>query len=311
MNCKTRQHRRTFAPALAGLLLSTLAVAPAAQTAPAAPVLLGVDAMSSLQRRCWASHTGARTRSNLLEPLVVNFGHLVSGATVRSPLWVDFGIRGMGVIPAGNPHAKAGHHHLLIDTPLPKVHNAKIPFNERHRHFGKGQTGVLLDLAPGKHTLRLLFADHEHRPYFVYSPEIEIMVEGQRSDPAIEIDAKNYEASCAKWYANEVTQPRGAAQQVFVRNLRANETVSAAFTVGLGVIGFGVAPAGSNVNDTGYFVLDIAGPGRDKRVTLNDGRTETLLELAPGDYSITPRLLAHDGKVLLNGVALPVQVNGR
>jgi hypothetical protein len=74
---------------------------------------------------------------------------------------------------------------------------------------------------------------------------------------------------------NEVTQPRGDAKQVFVRNLRANETVNTEFTVGLGAIGFGVAPAGSKVKDTGYFVLDVAGRGRNQRVEPNDGRTET------------------------------------
>jgi hypothetical protein len=32
-------------------------------------------------------------------------------------------------------------------------------------HFGKGQTEVMLDLAPGKHTLQLVFADHAHVPH--------------------------------------------------------------------------------------------------------------------------------------------------
>lgn len=34
-----------------------------------------------------------------------------------------------------------------------------IPFDDAHKHFGKGQTGVDLELAPGKHTLTLQFAN--------------------------------------------------------------------------------------------------------------------------------------------------------
>jgi hypothetical protein len=298
---------------MACLCLATTSMA-AAQTPPPAtpaPIFMGADDMSAAQRKCWSSTTALCTRTNVLEPLAVSFGNLANGMSVRSPFWIDFGVRGMGVIPAGNAHAKAGHHHLLINTPLPKTHNAKIPFNNNHRHFGKGQTGVLLDLPPGTHTLRLLFADHDHRPYFVFSPEITITVSGKQSDPAPAVDSANFEASCAAWYANEVTQPRGSDKHVFVRNLRANEAVGGAFKLGLGVVGYGVAPAGSNVKDTGYFVIDVAGRGRNQKVELRDGRTEAGLELPPGDYSLIPRLFGHDGKLLLSGAALPVQVGTR
>ena len=121
------------------------------------------------QRRCWLENTAARTAVDLREPTAVRFSNLRNGDVVRSPLWVEFGIRGMGVIPAGNPNPRAGHHHMLVDTPLPLNYQDKIPFSDTYKHFGKGQTGTLLELKPGKHTLRLLFADHDHRPYFVYS----------------------------------------------------------------------------------------------------------------------------------------------
>lgn len=115
----------------------------------------------------------------LREPVSVSFTNLKNGFAVRSPFWVEFGIRGMGVVPAGTAHAKAGHHHLLVDKQLQINYRDKIPFDDSHRHFGKGQTGTALDLAPGKHTLRLLFADHEHRPLFVYSREITVTVLGR------------------------------------------------------------------------------------------------------------------------------------
>jgi hypothetical protein len=277
-----------------------------------APALRGLDDMNELERRCWSARTYDRARVDLRDPFAVSFGNLKNGMTLRAPFWVDFGIRGMGVIPAGNAHPKAGHHHLLVDTPLPMDHQAKIPFNDKHRHFGKGQTGVLLDLPPGKHTLRLLFADHDHRPYFVFSPEITVTVEGKRGGPAPQIDAQRFDATCARWYDDEVTAPRGDAKQVFVRNLRARETVGGSFMLGLGVIGLGVAPAGSNVKDVGYFAVDVAGKARSLRVELKDGRTETILDLPPGDYQLTPMLQAPDGKTLLTGTALPLTVgNGR
>jgi hypothetical protein len=83
------------------------------------------------------------------------------GATVTSPVHVVFGLKGMGVAPAGTDRADAGHHHLLIDADLPPL-DQPIPNDEQHRHFGAGQTETELMLAPGKHTLRLLLGDNLH-----------------------------------------------------------------------------------------------------------------------------------------------------
>lgn len=57
----------------------------------------------------------------------------------------------------------------------------QIPFNDFRRHCGKGQTGAVVSLPPGPHRVRLLFANHEHRPYFVFSPEVHITVRGPRA----------------------------------------------------------------------------------------------------------------------------------
>jgi len=86
------------------------------------------------------------------------------GALVSSPVKVQFGLSGMGVAPAGVDNAKTGHHHLLIDTNLP-VMDKPIPSDSQHRHFGGGQTEVMLDLKPGKHTLQLLMGDLGHIPH--------------------------------------------------------------------------------------------------------------------------------------------------
>jgi hypothetical protein len=86
------------------------------------------------------------------------------GAEVGSPFTVQFGLQGMGVAPAGIEFAGTGHHHLLIDAAELPPKGKPIPADDKHRHFGKGQTETQLTLPPGKHTLQLLFADHLHVP---------------------------------------------------------------------------------------------------------------------------------------------------
>jgi len=86
------------------------------------------------------------------------------GETVSSPVTVRFGLRGMGVAPAGVAMENTGHHHLLIDAPPPPL-NMPVPADANHVHFGKGQTEAQVTLAPGRHTLQLLLADHLHIPH--------------------------------------------------------------------------------------------------------------------------------------------------
>ena len=86
------------------------------------------------------------------------------GETVASPVTVRFGLRGMGIAPAGVAMENTGHHHLLIDT-APPAFNLPIPADANHVHFGKGQTEAQVTLAPGRHTLQLLLADHLHIPH--------------------------------------------------------------------------------------------------------------------------------------------------
>jgi len=78
---------------------------------------------------------------------------------------VVFGLKGIGVAPAGVDRADAGHHHLLIDAGLPENLGLPIPNDEQHRHFGGGQTEVELTLTPGSHTLQMLLGDHLHVPF--------------------------------------------------------------------------------------------------------------------------------------------------
>lgn len=99
------------------------------------------------------------------------------GATVSSPVTVQFGLEGFGVAPAGVEKANTGHHHLIIDADLPDM-EMPIPADDSHKHFGGGQTQVTIELSPGKHTLQLLMGDHTHMPHAppVFSKQITIMV---------------------------------------------------------------------------------------------------------------------------------------
>src|SRR5580658_3956409 len=68
-----------------------------------------------------------------------------NGATVHGPVTIRFGLKGMGVAPAGIKFDNTGHHHLLIDTDVTDLNlNAPLPATDKVVHFGKGQTETTL-----------------------------------------------------------------------------------------------------------------------------------------------------------------------
>lgn len=87
------------------------------------------------------------------------------GATVDREFTVRFGLKGMGVAPAGVGKEHTGHHHLLIDASDLPLAGQPIPNDEHHMHFGGGQTQTTLRLAPGTHTLQLELGDANHVPF--------------------------------------------------------------------------------------------------------------------------------------------------
>lgn len=86
------------------------------------------------------------------------------GAVLASPVTVRFGLKGMGVAPAGIAMESTGHHHLLIDAAMPPL-DQPVPADAQHVHFGKGQTETAVTLEPGTHRLQLLLGDHLHLPH--------------------------------------------------------------------------------------------------------------------------------------------------
>jgi hypothetical protein len=110
----------------------------------------------------------------------VYFIDLKDGDTVTSPVTIRFGLSGMGVAPAGTQAPNSGHHHLIIDDKIEgEALNAAIPIDEKHLHFGKGQTEAVVTLPKGQHTLQLVVGDWTHIPHNppVMSERITVNVE--------------------------------------------------------------------------------------------------------------------------------------
>ncbi|MCK5715595.1 MAG: DUF4399 domain-containing protein [Nitrosomonadaceae bacterium] len=100
------------------------------------------------------------------------------GMAVNSPVTVKFGLKGMGVAPAGIDKRNTGHHHLLIDVVDIPSPDKSLPADVNFKHFGGGQTEAIINLSSGKHTLQLIMGDKNHIPLFplVMSKKITIEV---------------------------------------------------------------------------------------------------------------------------------------
>ena len=148
---------RTGALILAcGILAACGRSEPAAPAAPAAappPAATAAPPPAALTRK----PAPAGAMAYIIEP--------ADGARVTSPVRVVFGLKGIGVAPAGVDRNDAGHHHLLVDTAMPANLALPLPNDEQHRHFGGGQTEVDLTLTPGRHTLQMVLGDHLHIPH--------------------------------------------------------------------------------------------------------------------------------------------------
>jgi hypothetical protein len=142
------------------LVLGTALLAACGQPpppAPAAPAAATPPAATAAPATFTRKPAPAGALAYIIEP--------ADGATVTNPVRVVFGLKGMGVAPAGTDRPDTGHHHLLIDAELPADLNVPIPNDDHHKHFGAGQTETTLTLPPGRHTLQLLLGDNLHVPF--------------------------------------------------------------------------------------------------------------------------------------------------
>ena len=88
-----------------------------------------------------------------------------NGQQIQGPFRCRFGLRNMGVAPAGVRVPNTGHHHLFIDVSEPLDPSLPIKQDKNHLHFGVGQTEALIDLPPGRHKLQLVLGDADHVPF--------------------------------------------------------------------------------------------------------------------------------------------------
>ncbi len=209
----------------------------------------------------------------------VEFVDLKDGAVIGPKTTIHFGLRGMGVAPAGTIRANSGHHHLLIDTDLPPL-DQPIPNDENHLHFGSGQTEVDLTLPPGPHTLQLLLGDANHIPHSppIYSDKIYVTVVASSSGGQASL-----------------RHPSPAGARVYIASPQNGAYVPKTFVVRFGLEKMGVAPAGVDRPNSGHHHLlidtplppfDQPIPNDENHLHFGGGQTEATVTLPAGRHTL-------------------------
>ena len=271
-NTNSKLRAWSFASLVAGALLGSAA---AAQPS-------GAGSNSEFPRHPWV------VPAPDLQP-AAHFTNLKDGDVVQSPFVVKFGLAMRGLVPAGTTVGQAGHHHLLVNLPLPLDFTRPLPFTPQYIHFGKGQMETLLDLPPGSYNLSLLLANQGHIPFFVYSKPLRVRVE----QPAMKRPATEVQGPARV----EMLAPRDGA------------TVRDSFRVLFHASGFNIAHVLAHAPATGHFQLAVERTGaRPEVIAFPGGHTETWLQPPPGDYRFTLQLVDNGSGGVLASSA-PVNVH--
>lgn len=218
------------------------------------------------------------------------FTNLRDGAKIETPFLLKFGLSGgWGLAPITKAaRAKSGHHHLLINRPLPLNFKEALPFNDQYIHFGKGQMETVLTLAPGTYTLRMLLANDKHLPHFVYSQPITVTVTQKTDKDPKSLAVKGIELTA------DTPSPR------------------APFRVRFHASGFNVAHLSQQEKDTGHFILTATPKDASKAVPFDfvEGQTEVWLAPPAGSYTLKLELVDNlvPGNVLAGPVTTTVKV---
>jgi len=245
--------------------------------------------------------TVAKTRTPAPAGASVSLIEPADGATVERKVTVKFGVSGMELASAGTSKPNSGHHHLLIDTPLPAL-DREIPSDLNHLHFGRAQTETEITLAPGDHTLQLLLGDHEHLPHDppIFSKVVHIRVANAALAKA---------AQAAPTAGRQPSPPDAAVYFVYPTN---RESIYPNSTIRFGLRNMGVAPAGVAKPNTGHhhLLIDVDTPPLDQplpsdlnHVHFGNGQTEKKITLSPGEHTLQlvladERHIPHDPPVI-------------
>ncbi len=224
-----------------------------------------------------------KTRTPAPEGAKVFFVDLADGAKLPANATVKFGISGLDVAPAGIQTPNTGHHHLLIDTPLPAL-DREIPSDPNHLHFGRGQTSADVTLPPGEHTLQLLLGDYQHIPHEppIMSNVVRVTV------------SETSAADVAQTAAAAGRQPSPPDAAVYFIYPRDGDLIYPRSTIRFGLRNMGIAPAGVVKADTGHhhLIIDADTPSLDEPVPSDPnhlhfgaGQSEVKLDLKPGQHT--------------------------
>ena len=241
------------------------------------------------------------------------FIDLKDGQTVPTKFTVHFGLKGMGIAPAGSDKENSGHHHLLIDTELPPL-DQPIPSDFNHLHFGAGQTETEVTLTPGEHTLQLLLGDRNHVPNTVplMSERIHVHV----------VDGAKATAPTAAHVGRHPSPPGAKVYFVYPTD---HAYVSPTPVIRFGLIGMGVAPAGFEKANTGHhhLLIDTTLPPFDQPIPsdfnhlhFGAGQTEAKITLPLGQHKLQLLLadenhVPHDPPIYSAPIQVVVTATGR
>lgn len=250
--------------------------------------------------------TEQTTRTPAPADAKVFFVGLADGARLPVKSTIQFGISGMDIAPAGTEKPNTGHHHLLIDTPLPAL-DREIPSDPNHVHFGRGQTSAEITLVPGEHTLQLLLGDHQHVPH----------------DPPVASEVVRVtvsEAGAAQIASASGRQPSPPDAAVYFVYPRDGELIYPRSTIRFGLRNMGVAPAGVSKANTGHHHLiidsetppvDAPIPSDPNHLHFGGGQTEIKLQLTQGEHTLQLILadenhVPHDPPVMSERIKIKV-----
>ncbi len=247
-------------------------------------LIVGVSAVFAMMAQNAFAQERPRPRSPAPAGAKVSFVELGDNARVPGKLLVRFAVTGMEIAPANTQRRNAGHHHLLIDTGLPPL-GQPIPSDFNHLHFGGGQSEAEILLSPGRHTLQLLFADHDHVPHDppVMSQKITVEVEAAPEEKPRTVAAPN--------------------ARVFFVGLQDGATIPARSVIRFATENIAIVPAGTKQDNAGHhhLLVDTELPPLDREIPsdfnhlhFGRGQTETELTLPPGEHTLQLLFADHE-----------------
>lgn len=247
-------------------------------------LIVGVTAVFAATISAGLAQERARARSPAPTGAKLSFIDLQNNARIPGKATIRFAISGMEIAPAGTARRNTGHHHLLIDTELPPL-GQPIPSDFNHLHFGGGQSEAEILLSPGRHTLQLLFADHDHIPH----------------DPPVLSEKITVEVM-----ATPEEKPRTAAApnaRVFFIGLQDGAVIPPRSVVRFGQENIAIVPAGTKQDNAGHhhLLVDTDLPPLDREIPsdfnhlhFGRGQTETELILPPGEHTLQLLFADHE-----------------